>query len=109
MKKALQRRRMWEYLNYSAFVRGTEAEELPPLESADWVPPAVVEEAKKINAEAIVHKDPIEAKDLLSRLLNDDRMKTVWREFYKTKRINHKATPEYVTPLGVTNMRLVEE
>jgi hypothetical protein len=93
-------RRRWYYIDYESFVRGADASTLPPLEFEDWVPEAVRDEARKIQAEASSQKDPVKAANLLSRLTSNTRMKTVWAEFYKKKRVN---PDRYVNRMYMTN------
>jgi len=96
-------RRRWYYVDYESFVRGTDASTLPPLEFEDWVPAAVRDEARKIQAEISRQKDPMRAASLLSRLTSNTRMKAVWAEFNKRKRDNYKSTDEYVNRMYMTN------
>jgi hypothetical protein len=96
-------RRRWCYVDYESFVRGTAASTLPPLEFEDWVPAAVRDEARKIQAETSSQKDPVKAASLLSRLTSNTRMKAVWAEFNKRKRDNYKSTDQYVNRMYMTN------
>ena len=54
-------------------------------------------------AEVATEKESIDLRDVLSLLVSDSRMRLVWRELYKKKRINHKATDEFCYPACVTN------
>jgi hypothetical protein len=101
--KPIVNRQSWHYVDYDAFTEGTRASALPPLKFAAWAPPAVIDEARKLYAETINAKDPAEAIDLLEKLLSDSRMKFVWRELYRKKRVNYQATNEFINPIYVTN------
>ncbi len=65
--------------------------------------PAIIDEARKLYAESLNQKDPAKAVELLSKLITDPRMKSVWTELYKKKRVNHKPTDEFVNPIFVKN------
>jgi hypothetical protein len=105
MGKPLAIRRFWHYVEYASFVEGTDASTLPPppfvTNAPPNVPPAVLDEALKLYAESENQKDPAKAKDLISKLVCDPRMKSVWAELYKKKQIDHKSTDQFVYPVYV--------
>ena len=69
----------------------------------DWVPEAVRLMAAKLWCEHSKQKDPANARQFLERLIINPMMKRVWDELYKKRRIEHKATDEYLYPACVTN------
>jgi len=69
----------------------------------DWVPEAVRLMAAKLWREHSKEKDPANARQFLERLIINPTMKRVWDELYKKRRIEHKATDEYLYPACVTN------
>jgi hypothetical protein len=113
MEKPLVSRRPWHWREYTSFVKGTPASTLPPPPFATSpppnVPPAVLDEALKIYAESANQKNPAKAKDLISKLVSDPRMKSVWAELYKKKRIDHKSTDQFVNPIYVTKASIAAE
>jgi hypothetical protein len=100
--KPLTIRRHWHYVDYGSFVRGTDASELQRPQFETWAPPAVLDEARKLYAESASQKDPTRARELLSKLVADSRMKSVWAELYKKKQINYKSTDEFLNPIHMT-------
>ena len=76
---------------------------LPP-NFPNWVPPpAVIDMAERLRAELAVEQDSAEAEKVLSRLTSDPRMKRVWDELYKKKRVNDIGREEFFNPAYVTN------
>jgi hypothetical protein len=102
MDKPLVSRRPWHYVEYSAFVAGTTASALPPPPFKISEHSAIIDEARKLYAETVNQKDPAKAVELLSKLITDPRMKSVWTELYKKKRVNYKPTGKFVNPIYVT-------
>jgi len=102
MDKPLAIRRHWYYVEYDSFVEGTRESELqlPTLET--WVRPAIIDEARKLYAECRAQKDPAKAEKLLLKLVSDQRMKSVWDELYKKRRVDHKSTDQFVNSIYVT-------
>lgn len=63
------------------------------IKTPDWVPPIVTQCANYLVAHA-PHMPP-ETEAVLIRLVTDERMREVWEEVGKHKRINYKSTPEH--------------
>jgi hypothetical protein len=103
MDKPLVSRRPWRYVEYTSFVEGTCASTLPPPPFEMAGREAIIDEARKLYAESLNQKDPAKAVELLSKLITDPRMKSVWTELYKKKRVHHKPTDEFVNPIFVRN------
>jgi len=103
MDKPLAIRGHWDYVDYESFVRGTDASELPPPQFEGWVPEAVRDEARKLYAESASQKDPVKAAELLSKLVSDPRMKSVWAELYKKHRVDHQSTEQFANPIYMTS------
>jgi hypothetical protein len=57
-----------------------------PLSFPCWLPPAVMHAAKRIHAQLATEKDAAKARDVLSRLTGDERMRPVWRRPYERSR-----------------------
>jgi hypothetical protein len=69
------------------------------IPTPDWVPPIVCHAA---NAIAGAMPDmPEDTEALLIRLLTDERMKEVWEEISKHKRIDHKTSVEWFYPVSI--------
>ena len=51
-----------------------------------WLPPAVMHAAKRIHAQVATEKDPAKARDVLSQLTCDTRMRPVWNRPYERSR-----------------------
>lgn len=65
---------------------------LVPLVFPDWVPAAVSYAAEEIRIEIASKENSTENLKLLKRLIADERMKPVWAELFKKKRVaNHGA------------------
>jgi hypothetical protein len=61
------------------------------------LPPAVMHAAKRIHAQLSTEKDPAKARDVLSRLTCDERMRPVWRRPYERSRNTGKLQyPAYI-------------
>jgi hypothetical protein len=69
----------------------------------NWLPPSVIHTAKQLHSWLASEENPVEARKLWSRLVFDSRMKHVWAELYKKKRIHHKVTEEFLYPACLTN------
>ncbi len=69
----------------------------------DWIPRAVIDKAEQLRAGISTEENPTEALEVWSRLVLDARMKRVWQELYKKKRIGHQASEEFFYPACVTN------
>jgi hypothetical protein len=69
----------------------------------NWLLPAVVHAAEQLHSAVGSEENPAEALELWSRLVFDPRMKRVWSELYKKKRIHHKGTDEFFYPACLTN------
>jgi hypothetical protein len=89
----------WDYVEYDVFFKDVDTSSLPPISFEPWVPPAVADGAKKIYAECLASDDPIAAAEPLLRLIADDRMKLVWAELYKKKRLKANGLPAYFYPM----------
>lgn len=73
-------------------------------ECPKWVPAPVISAAKQLSSEiASKGEDAEHARQILYRLLHDERMKAVWRELYKKERHKHISSSEYRHPACVTN------
>lgn len=70
---------------------------------SDWVPEAVRLMAAKLWYECSMEKDPAKARQFLERLIINPMMERVWDELYKKRRVEHKATEEFLYPACVTN------
>jgi hypothetical protein len=66
-----------------------------------WVRPAVIHAAEQLRSEFASEENPAEAQEVWWRLVSDSRMKGVWRDLYKKKRLKHKATEEFYYPACV--------
>jgi hypothetical protein len=75
---------------------------LPESTFPNWVPLAVIDIAKRLCAELAAEQEPAKAERVLSQLTSDPRMKRVWYELYKKKRLNHRPTDEFWHPVRVT-------
>jgi hypothetical protein len=89
-------RRYWHYLEYDLVFKDVDTSTLPPISFEQWVPPAVVDEAKKIYVECLNEKQPIAVAEMLSKLISDVRMKRVWTELYRKKRGGRKGADAFV-------------
>ncbi len=76
---------------------------LPPLTFPSWIPDAVRETARLLNAELATEKDFGQALEILSRLISNPRMRLVWGELSKKNSVNDEAADEYRYPARVTN------
>jgi hypothetical protein len=108
MERPLVSRRSWHWREYASFVEGTRASNLPlpPFETSAPanVPPAVLDEARKLYAESENQKDPVKAKDLICKLVSDPRMQSVWKELYRKTTSNDKnSLSDFVNPIFMTN------
>jgi hypothetical protein len=106
MGKPLAIRRFWHYVEYASFVERTDASTRPPppfvTSAPPNVPPAVLDEALKIYAESENQNDPAKAKDLISKLVSDPRMNSVWKELYrKTTSDDKNPISDFVNPIYV--------
>jgi hypothetical protein len=70
-----------------------------------WLPPAVMHAAKRIHAQLATEKDPAKARDILSRLTCDERMRPVWRRPYERSR----NTGELQYPAYIRNTSRIPE
>jgi hypothetical protein len=57
-----------------------------PLSFPCWLPPAVMRAAKRIHAQLATEKDPAKAREVLSRLTCDERMRPIWWRPYEKSR-----------------------
>jgi hypothetical protein len=101
MDRPLAIRSHWHYVDYEQFVRGTRESTLQLPEFKEWVPAAVMDEAKKLYVEISSQDGSGTEIDLLLRLISDERMRSVWQELYKKKRVNYKSTDEFLHPIHV--------
>lgn len=69
----------------------------------NWIPPVIIHAAEQLHAELTSERNPTEALGVWSRLVFDSRMKRVWQELYKKKRLNHQATEEFSHSACVTH------
>jgi hypothetical protein len=99
-------RKHWFYMEYDDFVVLTS--NLPRLLYEPWVPAAVAEEFNKLYAESVSDDKSIKARELLDRLAFDPRMKRVWQELYKMKRVKHKSTEQFLHPICVTHYSMAD-
>jgi hypothetical protein len=67
-----------------------------------WVPPAIVAQAEEMAPETAADGTHTKGPEIFERLIVDERMKTVWKELYKKKRIDHKSTEEFLHPAYLT-------
>jgi hypothetical protein len=109
MNQPLKRRRPWHDIDHETFVRGTDASTMPPPPFDTWAPPAVLDEAKKLYAETRCQTDPSDALNILSKLVSDKRMETVWDELYKRKRIDDRPTDQFLYPMHMYNASKVTD
>jgi hypothetical protein len=71
---------------------GAEQLSFPP-----WLPPAVMHAAKRIHAQLATEKDPAKARDVLSRLTCDERMRPIWwRPYEKSRDTGELRYPAYI-------------
>jgi len=66
------------------------------IEAPDWVPRAVADLARIIHQDLIKHKADSGSINLLRRLTCDRRMKTVWNELLRHKRVKHRTTGHFL-------------
>jgi hypothetical protein len=81
-------------LRSSGATRGVGATNLAPLTFPEWVPDAVTEVGKQLQAELAKEKDPAIALEVLSRLVASPCMRRVWQELYRKNR--HQGTKEFL-------------
>jgi hypothetical protein len=75
----------------------------PPLTFPNWTRPAVIHEANRLLHGLAGEENSAKALEILCRLTSDPLMQSVWRELFKRKRTNHKATEQYFYAASVTN------
>ena len=71
------------------------------FELPKWVPEPVIEAAPEL--ETLLDEDETKARQILNRLVFDERMERVWKELYKKKRVHGSRTEEFWHPAYVTN------
>jgi hypothetical protein len=74
-----------------------------PFEIPSWVPAAVAEEATRCHYQISEEKDPHNARAILDRLVTDQRMKSVYLEINKKKRINYQASDAFLHPAAMSH------
>jgi hypothetical protein len=62
--------------------------DLAPLKFSTWVPHSAIEIAEQLYGELATERDPNKAEEILRRLVSDYRMKRVWSELYRKKRVS---------------------
>jgi hypothetical protein len=96
-------RRTWRYVEYDLFFKDVDTSTLPPLSFAPWVPPAVVDEAKKIYAECLNKENLVKATEPLLKLINNVEMKKVWNELYrKSNRKDQNGENSFLHPVRIS-------
>jgi hypothetical protein len=74
---------------------------LPPQPSAVLISAALIDGAARLQAK-LTKENNAPALKVLSRLVSDRRMRSVWQEIYKKKRRNYKPTEEFLHPACLT-------
>jgi hypothetical protein len=78
----------------------------PPLDTPEWVPPAVTEAGKQLHDQLATEKDPAKAQKVLSRLVSHPLMERVWREVFRKKRVQQKQIKEFLNPAFTYSLRV---
>jgi hypothetical protein len=73
-----------------------------PPQSASLISAALIDEATRLQAGLAEGNNSARALEVLSRLVSDARMRSVWQEIYKKKRRDHKPTEEFLHPACLT-------
>src|SRR6516164_1476702 len=84
-------------------MRSSNSRRHPQRSFPEWTPPCIRDLAQILYNDAKRHKVRAKDEDILHRLTLDPRMKRVWDELLKKKRLKGRKTEQYVHPTATSD------